>query len=65
MASSSAPTSPSLSQRRTCGALMAVLTWGATSHQPSALLNTGRGHGLPQELHGSQASSAHRLVAPP
>jgi hypothetical protein len=32
----------SVSQRRTCGALMAVLT-GTTSHQPSALLNTGQG----------------------
>jgi hypothetical protein len=31
-----------MSQRRTRGALMAVLT-GTTSHQPSALLNTSRG----------------------
>ena len=55
MVSSSAPTCLSVSQRRTCGALMAVLTWHdippavrPPQHQP--------GHGLPRELKGSQAS---------
>lgn len=45
----------SLSQRRTCGALMAVLTWHdippavrPPQHRP--------GHGLPRELAGSEAS---------
>jgi hypothetical protein len=44
-----------VSQRRTCGALMAVLTWHdippavrPPQHRP--------GHGLPQELNGSEAS---------
>ena len=65
MASSSAPTSPSLSQRRTCGALMAVLTWGTTSHQPSALLNTAGATVSPKSSTAPKPPSAHRLVAPP
>jgi len=55
---------PSASQRRTCGALMAVLT-GTTSHQPSALLNTSRGTVSPQSSKAPMPPSAHRLAAPP
>jgi hypothetical protein len=54
----------SVSQRRTRGALMAVLP-GTTSHQPSALLNTGRGTVSPQSSTAPKPPSAHRLVAPP
>jgi hypothetical protein len=53
-----------VSQRRTCGALMAVLIWHdippavrPPQHQP--------GHGLTQELQAPKPPSAHRLVAPP
>jgi hypothetical protein len=53
-----------LSKRRTCGALMVVLC-GTTSHQPSALLNTGRGTVSPESSKALMPPSAHRLVAPP
>jgi hypothetical protein len=53
-----------VNQRRTRGALMAVLC-GTTSHQPSALLNTSRGTVSPESSKTPMPPSAHRPVAPP
>jgi hypothetical protein len=54
----------SMSWRRTCGALLAVLTWHDI-HQPSALLDHRPGHGLPKSSRAPKPPSAHRLMAPP
>jgi hypothetical protein len=54
----------SLSERRTCGALMAVLTWHdipPAVRPPQHQL----GHALPRELQAPMPPNAHRLMAPP
>jgi hypothetical protein len=49
----------------TIAGTLGLFAAGTTSHQPSALLNTGRGTRSPKSSTAPIPPSAHRLVAPP